>query len=157
MMTDTHNQQPQSPLTPNSIGNTQTHQTTPTAQPQPNTTNNTPPVPPQTMHKNPLQNFIYTHKTALIISLCVVVIILIILYLVSGTDNNNNSQPAPTPTTVPTRAVTPIRQQSNFATTSAFIALDNTIASLSATISNTNLEDDRLTPPNIDISIGFSK
>lgn len=58
--------------------------------------------------------------------------------------------PTPTPTPVITRAL------SGVATTSAFLDLEASVASLSASLSTTNLDDTSIAPPTIDLSLGFS-
>lgn len=55
--------------------------------------------------------------------------------------------PFPTPT--------PIRNISAIATQSAFISLEQSASSLSSGIANTNLDDPSLSPPTIDLPLGF--
>lgn len=59
-----------------------------------------------------------------------------------------------TPTSVPTS--TPSRHLSAIATTSAFRAFSENVASLSATINAFTLQDGSFTPPALDLDIGFS-
>ncbi len=58
---------------------------------------------------------------------------------------------APSPTPSPT----PIRELSAIATQSAFIFLETRLASVSAAITATNLDDPSLSPPIIDLPLGF--
>lgn len=60
-------------------------------------------------------------------------------------------QIAQTPTPTPT----PIRVLSAIATQSAFIALEQTQASLSSGLAATNLDDPSLSPPVLDLPLGF--
>lgn len=54
-----------------------------------------------------------------------------------------------------TPSPTPIRELSPVATQSAFISLQTRLASVSAAISATNLDDPSLSPPVIDLPLGF--
>ena len=56
---------------------------------------------------------------------------------------------------VPTPTPTPIRVFSAVATQSAFIALEEAHASLSAGLTATNLDDPSLSPPVLDLTLGF--
>lgn len=55
----------------------------------------------------------------------------------------------------PTPTPTPIRVLSAVATQSAFLALVESHASLSAGLTATNLDDPSLTPPVLDLPLGF--
>jgi len=61
--------------------------------------------------------------------------------------------PTPSPTASPTP--TPIRQLSGVATTSAFLNLDTTVSSLSTSVKSYNTSDPSLSPPVIDLPLGF--
>lgn len=61
--------------------------------------------------------------------------------------------PTPTPTAVPTP--TPIRTLSALASGSAFLSLETNVASLSSQIRNFVTEDPSLTPPVLDLPLGF--
>lgn len=66
--------------------------------------------------------------------------------------------PKPEPVTVaqsPTPTPTPIRILSAIATQSAFLALEQAQASLSAGLAGTNLDDPSLSPPVLDLPLGF--
>ncbi len=66
------------------------------------------------------------------------------------------TKPAPPEVaTVPLPSPTPIRNISAIATQSAFISLEQHAASVSSAITNTNLDDPSLTPPSIDLPLGF--
>lgn len=56
-----------------------------------------------------------------------------------------------------TPSPTPIRELSLVATQSAFISLQLRLASVSAAISATNLDDPSLSPPSIDLPLGFAQ
>ncbi|MBI4066576.1 hypothetical protein HY411_02565 [Candidatus Gottesmanbacteria bacterium] len=55
----------------------------------------------------------------------------------------------------PTPSPTPIRTVSAIATQGAFIALEQAYASLSASLTGTNLDDPSLSPPVLDLPLGF--
>ena len=61
--------------------------------------------------------------------------------------------PSPTPTAVPTP--TPIRTLSPLASQSAFLSLETNVASLSSQLRNFVTEDPSLTPPVLDLPLGF--
>lgn len=66
--------------------------------------------------------------------------------------------PKPEPVTVaqsPTPTPTPIRVLSAIATQSAFLALEQAQASLSAGLAGTNLDDPSLSPPVLDLPLGL--
>lgn len=54
-----------------------------------------------------------------------------------------------------TPSPTPVRELSAIATQGAFISLEAHLASVSAAISATNLDDPSLSPPVIDLPLGF--
>lgn len=54
-----------------------------------------------------------------------------------------------------TPSPTPIRELSPIATQGAFISLESRLASVSSAISATNLDDPSLSPPVIDLPLGF--
>lgn len=55
----------------------------------------------------------------------------------------------------PTPTPTPVRVLSGIATQSAFMALQQSQASLSAGLAGTNLDDPSLSPPVLDLPLGF--
>ena len=61
--------------------------------------------------------------------------------------------PTPTPTAIPTP--TPIRTLSALASGSAFSSLETNVASLSSQLRNFVTEDPSLTPPVLDLPLGF--
>ena len=69
---------------------------------------------------------------------------------------SENQQPAQT-ATLATPTPTPIRIPSALATQSAFLALEQGVASLSAQITATQIQDQTLTPPVLDLPLGFSQ
>lgn len=61
--------------------------------------------------------------------------------------------PTPTPTTIPTP--TPIRALSALASGSAFLSLEANVASLSTLLRNFVTDDPSLSPPVLDLPLGF--
>lgn len=61
--------------------------------------------------------------------------------------------PSPTPTAIPTP--TPIRTLSALASGSAFLSLSTNVASLSTLLRNFVTEDPSLSPPVLDLPLGF--
>lgn len=59
------------------------------------------------------------------------------------------TQPTPTPT--------PVRILSTIATQSAFINFENTIASLSSQLNNYVVDDPSLSPPVLDLPLGYTR
>lgn len=57
----------------------------------------------------------------------------------------------------PTPSPTPVRILSAIATQSAFIALDQAYSSFSASLTATNLDDPSLSPPVLDLPLGFAQ
>jgi hypothetical protein len=117
-------------------------------------------VPVQTTVQNDVSQFPqFTApqiKFSKIIKIFVIIIILLLgisgfLYYQKQHQNPVTMQPTPTPTeTSVNKLVNPI------ATSSAFIELENSVASLSAKINSYNANDPSLSPPVIDLSLGFS-
>lgn len=68
-----------------------------------------------------------------------------------------NKPPAPEVVVIqaPTATPTPVRLLSAIATQSAFVALNQTHASLSAGLTATNLDDPILSPPVLELPLGF--
>lgn len=111
-----------------------------------------PPAPQSTPKKS-------TYKTGLIAGIVLLIIVfgaLILSQSMPSSLGDNENIPSPT-VLAPTQPSIQSRTRMSFATTSAFLAVQESIASLSAQISNQSLEDERLSPPNIDITLGFSK
>lgn len=73
----------------------------------------------------------------------------------------NVYKPSPTSIVVreetPTPSPTPVRSLSAIATQSAFIALDEAYSSFSASLTATNLDDPSLSPPVLDLPLGFTR
>lgn len=65
------------------------------------------------------------------------------------------STPSPTPTVSPTPRI--VRVLSSIATESAFLSLESRVASLSAAIGNYVVEDPILSPPVLDLPLGFQR
>lgn len=66
------------------------------------------------------------------------------------------SGPSQTEAPARTPSPTPIRNVSPVATTSAFLALEQSISTLSANIAATNADDPTLTPPIIELDLGLT-
>lgn len=64
-------------------------------------------------------------------------------------------QPAAQPT--PLATATPVQQVSAISTSSAFLTFTENIASLSAKVNAFSIQDGALTPPALDLEIGFSR
>ncbi len=67
------------------------------------------------------------------------------------------STTVPTPTSTNTPSPTPVRQLSAIASQSAFMVLDEKIASLSSSIKNYIIEDPSLSPPVLVLPLGFTQ
>jgi hypothetical protein len=63
----------------------------------------------------------------------------------------------PTPSDIPTPFPSRGKKQSAFAGESNFLQLESSIASFSSSLMQTNLVDSRLTPPVLDLPLGFTK
>lgn len=72
-----------------------------------------------------------------------------------------NMQKSPKPAVVvqlpPTPTPTPVRMLSTLATQSAFIKLETTISSLSSELNNYVVDDPSLSPPVLDLPLGFNR
>ena len=69
-----------------------------------------------------------------------------------GSEKELTQQTTPVATPTPT----PVRTPSALATQSAFLALEQGVASLSAQITATQTQDQTLTPPVLDLPLGFT-
>lgn len=78
---------------------------------------------------------------------------LIVVSKLLSTPNTPMVQVIETPTPTPT----PIRTLSTIAAQSAFVALDQSQASLSANLTDTNLDDPSLSPPVLDLPLGLKQ
>ncbi len=75
--------------------------------------------------------------------------------LISRIQKPTETQPAATPTPVAEPSITTMQPLSAVATTSAFIALENSVASLSSAINALNVSDTTLNPPTLDLPLGL--
>lgn len=119
----------------------------------PQTTPPVAPVPPQdTMAV--IKGFAQKYKAQLAIAGIILVIIVVSTLVASAT-----RRPAPPvvarPTPTPAATPTPIRELSAVASQSAFILFTESVASLSASIQKVNIYDSTLTPPVLDLPLGF--
>lgn len=80
---------------------------------------------------------------------CILALLLIKNLLTAPKPEPIHIPPSPTPTP------TPIRILSAVATQSAFLALEQAQASLSASLAGTNLDDPSLSPPVLDLPLGL--
>ncbi|MBI3342897.1 hypothetical protein HY032_01955 [Candidatus Gottesmanbacteria bacterium] len=86
----------------------------------------------------------------------VIIIGLIVLYGVRTMLSTPNDAPVQVVET-PTPSPTPIRVLSNIASQSAFVSLEQARTSLSGSLDGTNLDDPSLSPPVMDIPLGFAR
>lgn len=86
----------------------------------------------------------------------VIVIGVIVLIIVSKLINTTQ-KPQIQVVEAPTPTQTPVRMLSAIATQSAFVALEQTHASLSAALAGVNLDDPSLSPPVLDLPLGFGQ
>ncbi len=94
------------------------------------------------------------HKPLMIAGIIVVIGIIVIANIRSATQKPQITM-TPTPTTTMTPTPTPIRTLSPFATTSAFISLETSVASVAASVKTYNTSDPSLSPPILDLPLGF--
>lgn len=110
----------------------------------------TPPPPPTPPIKTPNMKYVAVGG-------CVVIFLVLIFYMLNRR-NSNETTPVPVATTpTPLATATPVQQVSAIATTSAFITFAENVASLSATVNAFSLQDGALSPPTLDLEIGFKK
>ncbi len=96
-----------------------------------------------------------SQKTIIIIGglLTLAIIVFGFLYIQSSKQAPVEPEPMATPTIVPTP--TPPRNLSRIATTSAFAAFGQEIASFAATLDTFSLQDSTLAPPSLDLELGL--
>ncbi len=85
------------------------------------------------------------------------IVIVSIIFLIGIRQAMQKPQVVVVPTSAPTASPTPtpIRQLSAIATTSAFLNLDTAVSSLSTSVKSYNTNDPSLSPPVIDLPLGF--
>ena len=105
------------------------------------------PVVPQSKPNIPIKKMLITG--------CLIGIVLFILFGFQLLSKSNMPTPpiSANPTLVPTP--TPNRTLSTLATQSSFLALEQNVASLSSAIINFIIEDPGLSPPVLELSLGF--
>lgn len=118
---------------------------------QPSMPNNAAPEPgtplPASMKKND------TTMTILAAVIVIVIGILIALFFAMQKPSLRPTGVTITPTAAPTP--TPTRVLSPLATQSAFLAVEEAVSSLSATLQATQIQDPSLTPPTLTLPLGF--
>lgn len=85
----------------------------------------------------------------------IVIVVGIMLLYIFRTSIIPPKPPLPEVIVTPFPSPTPIRVLSAIATQSAFIVLTQNASSVSSAIANTNLDDPSLSPPVIDLPLGF--
>jgi len=75
--------------------------------------------------------------------------------LVSQIQKPDKTQPAVTPTPVAEPSIATTQPLSGIATSSAFMALEQSVASLSSAINALNVSDTTLNPPALDLPLGL--
>lgn len=85
----------------------------------------------------------------------IVIVVGIILLSIFRSSIIPPKPPLPEVTITPLPSPTPIRILSAIATQSAFMSLEQNASSVSSAIANTNLDDPSLSPPVIDLPLGF--
>jgi len=104
--------------------------------------------PPQTPKKFPVIG---------VVTGIVIVLAVIIGGVIAQNPKIITGNPAPNPTLVaPPPSPTPERQLSFIASQSAFIQIETNVASLSGSIQNIIVSDPSLSPPVLDLPLGFS-
>lgn len=89
-------------------------------------------------------------------------ILLLVAGLVAGWSSRQQAPPAAGPALVPSpfaaESPTPIetRKLSAIATSSAFLSLDKAVSDLITTVNGVNLDDTAVSPPVVELSLGFS-
>jgi len=86
-----------------------------------------------------------------------VLVILIVGSLVFAANRPKKSTVIPTPTPTVTPSPTPIQTLTPFATQSAFVAFDQSVDTFPATVSGATVSDATLSPPSVDLNLGFQK
>lgn len=119
----------------------------PVAQPSLSSLATPPATPPKAKSVNPLYLVIGA-------VLCVGIVVFGILYARSTTPTTSAPPVAVTPTEIPTP--TPPPNVSQIATTTAFIAFKEEIASFSATLNTFSLLDSTLAPPILDLELNLT-
>lgn len=140
-------QQPQSPI-PTPITPPPAAETPVMAPPAPIAPAGAAPAPPS---KPPHNNRTYILIGTL---LCLAILIAGVLYARSSVPVKEEAPVAVTPTALPTP--TPPPNLSRMATTSAFAAYSQEIASFSATLDSFTLQDSTLAPPILDLELNLS-
>lgn len=95
----------------------------------------------------------------LVIAASVIVILILILAIIAlaiqGKNNSGQITVTTTPTLGPLPTSVPNRPLSAIATQNAFLEFERQVTALSATLNSTNTTDVSLTPPVIELSLGF--
>lgn len=120
--------------------------------------NSTPPSPaPQPAASGPAQSKPRHSPTKILVGVLAVLLMGSLVALsvtVMRLNQKQNVAFAPTPTPMPPTP-TPVRVLSRFATESAFLRFETTVSSLSAVVSGYPIYDPSLSPPKLDLPLGF--
>lgn len=122
-----------------------------------------PTVPPQAADIQPKKSFFFPlslEKRLAIIATAIGVLLLasvvIIMRLLGSVRSNQPITSRPTPT-IQTATPTPLnRVVAPVASDSAFLTLESSISALQSRVGSTAVVDQRLTPPSLDLPLGFS-
>lgn len=118
-----------------------------------------PPITPDTASSpipEPEPSIIARYKKPLIITLIILGVIVGTLVAASTIGKQKPVSTAPTPTPTATPSPTPMRHVALTATTSAFLSFNASLSTLSATLQGIQITDSTLTPPTIELPLGFA-
>lgn len=93
----------------------------------------------------------------ILIAVAVTAVLLTAVFYVMSQSKPQQTAVVQTPTPTPIATPTPIRQPSAIASDPQFIQFSAAVATLSAAISGYNQADPSLTPPTLDLPLGFSQ
>lgn len=115
----------------------------------------TAPPPPSTGAGSPPRQF-PTKVLIAVLSLVLIGALSVLAITMLRLKQQEAAAPTPTPTPLPPTP-TPVRQLSKFATESAFMNFETAVGSLSAVIAGYPIMDQSLSPPKLNLPLGFSK
>jgi len=104
---------------------------------------------------SPIQKNTHSYTKPLLAVLFIIFIFIVgAIFLISRKQPQTSLAPTPAPTIAPTP--TPVRAIAPYATQSAFIAFEKEVTELPQIIRQANLDDQTITPPVLDLPLGFS-
>lgn len=95
------------------------------------------------------------YKKPLIIILIIIGVVLGAFLAFNAFSNPQQTLATPTPTPTLTVTPTPMRHMAPAATTSAYLKFEMSLASLSGTLEAVQITDSTLTPPTVELPLGF--